>query len=256
MAFSVLRTVPDSQQFKWKTGPSQIITLLNWPIFLRFAQLNLATGLRIGLHRFPSLVSFDGGCDITDLPQLQFVNLGFSTFEYCHSVVFESGWTRDCHHSDLPQLQTIELEDQALWGDGRDARKEIFEPPYNYKNKMVMKSLIEGSGSVIDLPSLSRIRCVGNNLRAFGSAILESTNWGVVSIRCAESRFGWMYSRWNLLLLHSFHSVFKHAYYHLLICRRRITRDYHSQFISVCCKGEIYLCKYRRSSGSIPRQYK
>lgn len=47
-------------------------------------------------------------------------------------------------YSDLPQLQSIKLEDQALWGDSRDDRKTITEEPYNYKNTMVMKNTIGG----------------------------------------------------------------------------------------------------------------
>ena len=50
-----------------------------------------------------------------------------------------SEWIDD---SDLPQLQSIELGDSALAGDGSDDRKTISVYPYNYKNTLTMRSCI------------------------------------------------------------------------------------------------------------------
>ena len=51
-----------------------------------------------------------------------------------------NGWIDD---SDLPILQSIELGEYALYGDGRDDRKTISNEPYNYKNTLTMRSEIE-----------------------------------------------------------------------------------------------------------------
>ena len=51
-----------------------------------------------------------------------------------------NGWIDD---SDLPKLQSIELDYEALAGDGRDDRKTISDEHYNYKNTLTMRSEIE-----------------------------------------------------------------------------------------------------------------
>ena len=51
-----------------------------------------------------------------------------------------NGWIDD---SDLPKLQSIRLEYNALDGDGDDDRKTISDEPYNYKNTLTMRSEIE-----------------------------------------------------------------------------------------------------------------
>ena len=51
-----------------------------------------------------------------------------------------NGWIDD---SDLPMLQSIQLGDYALDGDGGDDRKTIRNPPFNYKNTLTMRSEIE-----------------------------------------------------------------------------------------------------------------
>ena len=51
-----------------------------------------------------------------------------------------NGWIDD---SDLPKLQSIQLDKSALDGDERDDRKTISNPPYNYKNTLTMRSEIE-----------------------------------------------------------------------------------------------------------------
>ena len=49
-------------------------------------------------------------------------------------------WNDD---SDLPKLQSIQLDRWALDGDKRDNRKTIRDEPYNYKNTLTMRSEIE-----------------------------------------------------------------------------------------------------------------
>ena len=51
-----------------------------------------------------------------------------------------NGWIDD---SDLPILQSIQLDESAFEGDSRDDRKTISNKPYNYKNTMTMRSEIE-----------------------------------------------------------------------------------------------------------------
>ena len=51
-----------------------------------------------------------------------------------------NGWIDD---SDLPKLQSIQLDFAALRGDNGDDRKTIRNPPYNYKNTLTMRSEIE-----------------------------------------------------------------------------------------------------------------
>ena len=51
-----------------------------------------------------------------------------------------NGWVDD---SDLPMLQSIQLDRWALGGDPRDDRQTISDAPFNYKNTMTMRSEIE-----------------------------------------------------------------------------------------------------------------
>jgi len=51
-----------------------------------------------------------------------------------------NGWIDD---SDLPELQSIQLGQWALAGDGGDDRKTIGDAPFNYKNTLTMRSEIE-----------------------------------------------------------------------------------------------------------------
>ena len=51
-----------------------------------------------------------------------------------------NGWIDD---SDLPKLQSIQLDSSALDGDKRDDRTTISDEPYNYKNTLTMRSEIE-----------------------------------------------------------------------------------------------------------------
>ena len=45
--------------------------------------------------------------------------------------------------SDLPKLQSIQLDEGAFEGDGDDDRKTISNYPFNYKNTLTMRSEIE-----------------------------------------------------------------------------------------------------------------
>ena len=40
----------------------------------------------------------------------------------------------------MPSLQSIQLGDYALQGDGSDKQKMITEQPYNYRNTLTMRS--------------------------------------------------------------------------------------------------------------------
>ena len=51
-----------------------------------------------------------------------------------------NGWIDD---SDLPKLQSIQLDGSALDGDDGDDRKTINNEPFNYKNTLTMRSEIE-----------------------------------------------------------------------------------------------------------------
>ena len=51
-----------------------------------------------------------------------------------------NGWIND---SDLPKLQSIRLEYNALDGDIGDDRRTISIAPFNYKNTLTMRSEIE-----------------------------------------------------------------------------------------------------------------
>ena len=51
-----------------------------------------------------------------------------------------NGWIDD---SDLPKLQSIQLDSLALVGDDSADRKTISDEPYNYKNTLTMRSEIE-----------------------------------------------------------------------------------------------------------------
>ena len=50
-----------------------------------------------------------------------------------------NGWNDD---SDLPKLQSIQLNGGALDGDYDDDRKTISDEPYNLKNTLTMRSEI------------------------------------------------------------------------------------------------------------------
>ena len=80
---------------------------------------------------------------------------------------------------DLPKLRSIQLDESALNGDGRDDRKTIRDYPYNYKNTLTMKSNIDCDTEWIDLPSLTYFNGDGYNFRLIGSVALKSSDWSV-----------------------------------------------------------------------------
>ena len=84
-----------------------------------------------------------------------------------------NGWI---DNSDLPKLQSIQLGDGALNGDGRDDRKTSHEEPYNYKNTLIMKSGCCMIGVMTDLPSLTSFKSYRCNFQFVGSVMLESTD--------------------------------------------------------------------------------
>ena len=45
-----------------------------------------------------------------------------------------------CYDPDLPQLESITLQPVALFGDTDESRKTMGEIPYDYTNKIVMRS--------------------------------------------------------------------------------------------------------------------
>ena len=84
--------------------------------------------------------------DVLDLPSLEIVTFGGSSFEYCHIAVFESMWWLFIFISflilDLPKLYTISFNGLrgALVGDDRDNRKTIINGHESYDNTLIMKS--------------------------------------------------------------------------------------------------------------------
>ena len=84
--------------------------------------------------------------DVLDLPSLEIVTFGWSSFLRCHLVVFESMWWLFIFISllilDLPKLHTISFNGSwALAGDGRDNRKTIINGHESYDNTLIMKSM-------------------------------------------------------------------------------------------------------------------
>ena len=82
-----------------------------------------------------------------------------------------NGWIDD---SDLPKLQSIQLDEFALRGDERDDRTTISSKPFNFKNTLTVRSEIEWADEWIDLPSLTEFNGDEGNFLNIGSAILES----------------------------------------------------------------------------------
>ena len=83
--------------------------------------------------------------DVLDLPSLEIVTFGGSSYKYCHNVVFESMWWLFIFISflilDLPKLHTISFNgDNALEGDDGDDRKTMINGYESYDNTLIMKS--------------------------------------------------------------------------------------------------------------------
>ena len=84
--------------------------------------------------------------DVLDLPSLEIVTIGWSSFEYCHLAVFESMWWLFIFISflilDLPKLHTISFDGWwALQGDNGDNRKTMINGHESYDNTLIMKSM-------------------------------------------------------------------------------------------------------------------
>ena len=86
-----------------------------------------------------------------------------------------NGWIDD---SDLPQLLSIQLGDNALDGDSHYDRATINNGRYYYKNILVMRSGIVHNNEWIDLPSLA-VFIVRSNFYYIGSVILESSHFHI-----------------------------------------------------------------------------
>ena len=84
--------------------------------------------------------------DVLDLPSLEIVTFGWSSFGDCHLAVFESMWWLFIFISflilDLPKLHTISFNGwNALLGDNGDNRKTMINGHESYDNTLIMKSM-------------------------------------------------------------------------------------------------------------------
>ena len=84
--------------------------------------------------------------DVLDLPSLEIVTFGWSSFSDCHLAVFESMWWLFIFISflilDLPKLYTISFNGEyALYGDNGDNRKTMINGHESYDNTLIMKSM-------------------------------------------------------------------------------------------------------------------
>ena len=129
--------------------------------------------------------------------------------------------------SDLPKLQSIQLDDYALAGDDDDNRKTINNEPYNYKNTLTMRSEIEWDNEWIDLPSLTELKGYYWNFYAIGSVILESIDLVIDRCRYPSINIWWYRLRWWLLPIHLFPPILKYSYSHFLIIRCCCSRISH-----------------------------
>ena len=129
---------------------------------------------------------------------------------------WKNGWSDD---SDLPQLQSIQLDSKVFRGDDGDERKSICDVPYNYKNTLTMKSEIEWNDEWIDLPSLTSFNGNGENFEYFGTVILESPDSWCIRFRHPSVIVQWHSTWWRLLPLHYFTSVVKYGCFQYLMNR-------------------------------------
>ena len=73
-------------------------------------------------------------------------------------------------------LQSIRLGSWAFRGDSREDRTTVNTEPFNYKNTLTMRSEIEWSDELKDLPSLTLFKGEFKNFYRIGSVILESSD--------------------------------------------------------------------------------
>ena len=131
--------------------------------------------------------------DVLDLPSLEIVTFGNSSFMYCHIAVFESMWWLFLFISflilDLPKLHTISFygDSFALAGNPGANCKTIINGHESYDNTLIMKSKLKWNemncelwidDDCLDLPSLTQIQgnC-GYIHKYMGCVILESMIW-------------------------------------------------------------------------------
>ena len=86
--------------------------------------------------------------DVLDLPSLEIVTFGESSFQDCRVAVFESRWWLFIFISflilDLPELHTISFDgNSSLAGDCRDDCKTIINGHESYDNTLIMKSKLK-----------------------------------------------------------------------------------------------------------------
>ena len=84
--------------------------------------------------------------DILDLPSLEIVSFGESSFDNIHIAVFESMWWLFIFISflilDLPKLHTISFDGGcSLAGDDGDNRKTMINGHESFDNTLIMKSM-------------------------------------------------------------------------------------------------------------------
>ena len=95
--------------------------------------------------------------DVLDLPSLEIVTFGNSSFMYCHIAVFESMWWLFVLISflilDLPKLHTISFNGiyGALKGDNQENRETIINGHRSYDNTLIMKSTLKWNEMLIVL---------------------------------------------------------------------------------------------------------
>ena len=125
-----------------------------------------------------------------------------------------NGWIDD---SDLLQLQSIQLGERALQGDGGYDRQTISDEPYNWKNTLTMRSETEWNDEWIDLPSLTSFKGDKRNFRNMGSVILESSDLVIDRSRYPSIIIRWNPIRWCLLRVHLFPPILEYSFFHLII---------------------------------------
>ena len=84
--------------------------------------------------------------DVLDLPSLEIVTFGGSSFNKCHLAVFESMWWLFIFISflilDLPKLHKITFDGNwALQGDNGENRRTMINGHESYNNTLIMKSM-------------------------------------------------------------------------------------------------------------------
>ena len=144
-----------------------------------------------------------------DLPQLQTVKLGFRVFENTHSIVFESECWCWSSYSDLPKLQSIQLNELTLRGDSSPIQKTIQR---RWKNTLTMQSESKWTGLLIDLPSLTEMMGLGDNFARIGSVIIESIDLYTHKCRYPQIVIWRNSIGWSLLRIHTLTSIIKYSF--------------------------------------------